>query len=207
MFYSVARGTTPIVRYQTIGVANQIVPRFGFRPQSFDNFKSSALEVSTPVMFTFLADHFRIPGSSVREHPGRRAEVEPELATFGAFSRSMHSVVVNRLATDGIIRVCGNGGVLIRVSQAKGFQSFVKGFFQVLYHMHCNPILALRAMDLLAEVDRDPAGVECFPFEYERSKFIFVFFYSWLTRKRADGTEVTEGGHNEIHLICREKFA
>lgn len=45
------------------------------------------------------------------------AKVEIELATLGKFQRAGHHRVVNCLAMDDMILICGNDGVLIRVSK------------------------------------------------------------------------------------------
>lgn len=146
-------------------------------------------------------------GSRVREDLGRMAVIEIELMTLGAFLRKVLHRVVNRLATDNTTRVCGNGDVLIRVSQGTFRQWFATGFFRVLRGVHCNPTLASLAVARLAELDCDATGVEWFPFENERSQLIFILPAPGMTLKRADGTQVTDGGNDEIRPVYREKFA
>lgn len=48
------------------------------------------------------------------------------------------------------------------------------------------------------------AGVEWFPFDYERSNFIFISSVSEVTCKHTDGSEVSEGGHDEISPAYRK---
>lgn len=76
------------------------------------------------------------------EHPGRMAEIEIELTTPGEFLRTVCHGVVNRFAADDVTRVCGNDVLLNRVSQSMMRQLFDMFMFRVLYHTHCNPILA-----------------------------------------------------------------
>lgn len=58
--------------------------------------------------------------------------------------------------------------------------------------IHCIPIFALPAMAQFAEVDRDAIGVERFRFQYDHSSLIHNFPNPDVTRKRADGSEVTK---------------
>lgn len=57
--------------------------------------------------------------------------------------------------------------------------------------MRCNLILAFLTIARLAEVDWDATGIEWFPFEYERSKFISILPVSRVTRKGVDEKEAT----------------
>lgn len=50
-------------------------------------------------------------------------------------------------------------------------------------------------------------SIECFSFQYGRSKFIFTPPVAVFSRKRADGTEATESGHKYICPVYREEFA
>lgn len=70
--------------------------------------------------------------------------------------------------------------------------------------MHCNPILEILAIARLAEVDWDGTGVEWFPCYYEQLKFLSVPVVTGVTGKRADGTETTKRGHDEICPTYRE---
>lgn len=80
------------------------------------------------------------------------------------------------------------------------------GIFRVLHRTNYNPILALLAIARLAEVDWDATAVEWFPFIYDQSKFIFMPPVPEMTRKCANGREVTKGGHDEVRPIYRDKF-
>lgn len=104
-------------------------------------------------------------------------------------------------------RVFGNEYVLIRVIHALVHQWFAMYIFRVLGRNRRNPILAFLAIARLAEVDWSATVVELFLFHCERSNFIFIAFTSGVTYKRADETEVAEGGYDEIHVVYREKFA
>lgn len=70
--------------------------------------------------------------------------------------------------------------------------------------MHCNPILALLVIALIEEVDLDITVAEWFPSDYERWSFAFISPVTGVTRKRVDGTEVSEVGNDEVRLICCE---
>lgn len=72
--------------------------------------------------------------------------------------------------------------------------------------MHFNPISALLAIAWLAEVYWGATGVEWVPFEWEQTKCIFTAPVPWRTRKRANETEVSEGGHGEIRPLYREEL-
>lgn len=100
---------------------------------------------------------------------------------------------------ENVIRVCGNDRVLINFSQGMVRQRFAMDIFRVLCRIHFNPILSLLAITRLADVDWKATGVEWFSFEYERPKFISIPPTPWVTCKSADGREVTEVGHHEIH--------
>lgn len=75
------------------------------------------------------------------------------------------------------------------------------GIFSVLRHLHRNPILDLLAIARLAEIDWDVTVVELFSLDYERSRFIFIPLVSRVTRKRAEGSEVTKGGRDKICAV------
>lgn len=72
--------------------------------------------------------------------------------------------------------------------------------------MHSNPILTILEIACLVELSYDATGVEWFAFDYEQSKFILKPAVSGVTRNRADGTEVIEGGHKKIRPIYCEEF-
>lgn len=117
--------------------------------------------------------------SRVCENTGRMAEAEMALTTLGAFLETVRQGVVNPLATEYVTRVCGNYGVLIRVSHSMICQSFATRIFRVLCHMHCSPILAPLAIARLAEVDSDATGTEFLLIEYEQLRSIFYFSHFW----------------------------
>lgn len=66
-------------------------------------------------MSPYSADNFLTSGSKVWEHWSRIAEFEMELTIHGAFLRTVHQGVVNRLALDDMTRVCSDDDVVIRV--------------------------------------------------------------------------------------------
>lgn len=80
------------------------------------------------------------------------------------------------------------------------------GVFHSLNRIHCDPKVALLAIARFPEVDWEATGVERFPFHYSQSKFVFIPPVAGVTRRRADRTEVTEGDHDEIRPVYREKF-
>lgn len=83
-------------------------------------------------------------------------------------------------------------------------QWFDMGTFRFLPRMQCNPILAVLETIRLVEVHWYTTGVEWFPFEYERSKFIFLPSVSWVTRKCAEGTEAAKADMVKSVLLYRE---
>lgn len=103
-------------------------------------------------------------------------------------------------------RVCGIDGVLIRVCSGMVRRWFDMDLFRELRRMQCSQILTLLAIAGIAEVGWDATGFERFSFKYELKQFIFRPPVSGMTRKRADGTEATERGHDEIRPVFREKF-
>lgn len=100
-------------------------------------------------MFLYLGDHLRTSGFRVQEHSGRIAEVEIEVTTLGALLCTVRHVVISH----DMIRVCGEGGVLVRVAQEFIRKWFEMDNFRVLRCIHCNPILAKLSIARLAEVD------------------------------------------------------
>lgn len=114
--------------------------------------------------------------------------------------------VVNRLTQEGMTHVCRGDGVLIQVCQYMARKWSDMGMFRVLRRTHCNPIFALLAIARFVEVDWDATGVDWFLFEYERSKFTFAPPVHGMTRKRANGTEVPKGYHDEVRPVYLEKF-
>lgn len=64
--------------------------------------------------------------------------------------------------------------------------------------MRCSPILTLLAIARLASVDWDVTGNEWFSSDDERPSFVFISPVPGVTRERWDGSEVTEGSHDEI---------
>lgn len=122
----------------------------------------------------------------------RVAEFEMALTTLVAFLQTDRHAVVTRLAPDDMTHVCGNDGVLIPVFQGMVCSWLDMCIFRVLLSMHCNPILAFLTTAPIAEADRDVTGVEGFPIEFKQSMFIFIPLVAGVTRKRADGAEVTE---------------
>lgn len=64
-------------------------------------------------MLLNLADEIRMSWSKVRENLDRIVEVEIELATLGAFLRTVRYEVVSLLAPDNITRICGEDDVFI----------------------------------------------------------------------------------------------
>lgn len=137
-------------------------------PKGWDRESNYGLGVPTLVMLSFLADHLRMSVSTVGEHLGLIVEIEIELKPLGAFLETVCHQVFNRLSKDDMNCVCGYDGVLIRAFQSMVRQCFAMGIFSVFRRIHCNPILALLAIALLAEVDLDASGAEWFPFMYER---------------------------------------
>lgn len=121
-----------------------------------------------------------------------------ESTTLGAFLRTVRHAVVSRLIPDDLTRVCSEDGVLILDSDGIIRKWFEVGIFRVSRRMYCNPSLAHLAIARLSEFGWDVTGVEWLPVNYERSRFIFVPPISGVTCKRADGTEVTKGGHDEV---------
>lgn len=111
-------------------------------PYGWEQKSCRFLGVSTPVMFSYWADHLHISGSIVRELLGRIVEVKTELTTRLAFLWTVCHRVVSRLALDDMSHVCGEGGVLIRVSQDMIRKRFEMNTICVLRRMHCDPLLA-----------------------------------------------------------------
>lgn len=158
---------------------------------SWDQELNRSLALPTLVMFSYLADHLRMSGLKVFEDLGRKAKFKIVLTALGTFLRTVRHGVVNRLVSDEMTYVCGDDSVLIRVSHGLVRKWFDMGIFRMFRRLHCNSILALLVIALLAEGDRDVTGVEWFSFGCERSKFIFIPLVLGVTRKRADGTKVT----------------
>lgn len=146
-------------------------------------------------------------GTRVCEHVGHMAEIAMKLTTLGVFLRMVRHGVVNMLPTEDMIRNGDSDGVLIRVSQDMIRQWFGSDIFCVLRRMCCNLILSLTAIARIAEADWDGTRMERIPFEHERAKFMIILRKSGMMSRRADGTKLTEGGHNEIRLVYREEFA
>lgn len=86
-------------------------------PQGWQHESNRFLGARTPMMFSYLVDHFRTSNSKVWEHLGRSAEVETEWTTLGACLQKLRHVIVSRLGLDDMTCVCGEGGFLIQVSQ------------------------------------------------------------------------------------------
>lgn len=111
------------------------------------------------------------------------------------------------MAPDDMTRVCDESGVLIRVALEMKRKLFEMGIFSLLRLMNCNPILALVTIAQLAVFDLDVNGVQWFPSDYKQSRFNFIPLVPGVSRKRAHGTEVTQGGHHKVHSIYHEQFA
>lgn len=75
------------------------------------------------------------------------------------------------------------------------------GIFRVLSRMHCSRTLTLLTIAQLAEVAWNVTGVEWFPFNFKRSRFIYIPPVPRVTRKRADVAEATEGGYHETRPV------
>lgn len=73
--------------------------------------------------------------------------------------------------------------------------------------MHCGPVLAFQSIARVVEVEWKATGVDWCPFQFSRSKFDFISPVADATRKRADGTDVTNGDHEEICPVFRKEFA
>lgn len=73
--------------------------------------------------------------------------------------------------------------------------------------MHCKTFLTVLETSRLRKVNFIGTGVDHFPFEYERSKFISLRPTSGLTRYRLGDREVAEGGHKGIRSTYREALA
>lgn len=112
-------------------------------PNGWGRESNRALRVTTPVMFSYLANHLSMFGARVWAHLVRATEVELELTTLGSFLRTVRRGVLNRSATEDMNRFCDNDDVLFLVSQGMVRQWLAMGIFRVLRSMHCNPILAL----------------------------------------------------------------
>lgn len=82
-------------------------------PHEWEYFLNRCLEVQTPGMFLYFADHLHMSGLRIRERLGRFAEVEIEETTLGEFSRTTRHVEIRQLAPNDMIRVRGEGGVSI----------------------------------------------------------------------------------------------
>lgn len=135
-----------------------------------------------------------MPSTRVRGHLGRRAEVEVEFATLGAFLHTVRHETVNRIATKKSAGDYDSDSVLICGSQSMIPQWFCMGIFRVLRRMLFNPILSLLAITLLAELDWDATRVKRFPFGYQRPKFVLsVLPLPWWGTKRPTEQKAPRG--------------
>lgn len=80
-----------------------------------ENEKSRALEIPTPVVFSYLADKTQSGASLERDLVRKVAEVQYNVTSLGAFLRDARYGPVERLAYPRMVYGCEGGSTLMRV--------------------------------------------------------------------------------------------